>query len=80
MISKVRTSFPFNSRGTFPDSIACVNPTTTLVLPIPGDPSNTQLLFFLQDNISITCEISFSLPITGSNCPDLHCLDKLVEY
>ncbi|MFW0697010.1 hypothetical protein ACN09X_11600, partial [Aliarcobacter butzleri] len=57
--------------GTFFCAICKAKPSAIAVLPPPGSPASIGLFFFLLLNISITLEISLSLPTTGSISPFL---------
>ena len=59
----------FNTDGIVPSAIFIAMPSTMADFPTPGSPISIGLFFFRRPRISITREISLSLPTTGSNLP-----------
>ena len=66
-ISSAKIFLSFSPWGTSPLTIRCASPSTTAVLPTPGSPIKTGLIFVFLESIRITLRISESLPITGSS-------------
>ena len=68
-ISSSMSCFSLRPKGISPFMIRQAKPSTTAVLPTPGEPIRTGLFLVLRDNISITLRISSSRPIIGSILP-----------
>ncbi len=79
-ISRVKMVLSLRPSGTSPRTILWASPSTIAVFPTPGSPMSTGLFLVFLDKIRITRRISESLPITGSNFPDLACSTKSMPY
>ena len=61
-----------------PSAILRAMPSTIADLPTPGSPMSIGLFFFRRPRISITLDISLSLPTTGSSFPSVAALVRSV--
>ena len=68
-MSSVMILFLANAGEMVPAAIFSAMPSTIADLPTPGSPISIGLFFFRRPRISMTREISSSLPTTGSSLP-----------
>ena len=61
--------FSLRGSGAAPDAIFWASPSTMAVLPTPGSPIRTGLLFVRRHSAWMTRRISRSRPMTGSSSP-----------
>ena len=70
----------FSASGTRPDATCRAKPSTILLFPTPGSPVSIGLFCLRRSKISISCLISFSLPVTGSSFPVSASKEKFSVY
>ena len=79
VMSRLTSRLPKSTGDVLRVAMSCANPSTMALLPTPGSPMRIGLFFLRRHNISVTRQISFSLPTTGSSLPSRAALVRSVE-